>query len=70
MKNLYKRKAWCLDEDVLVTGYVDKYGFHTNSLALGWNLQKINKRMINKEIFYNLENAKKILGNNVEIVDN
>lgn len=70
MKNLYKRKAWCLDEDVLIAGYVDKYGFHANSLALGWNLQKINKKMINKEIFYNLENAKKILGNDVEIVDN
>lgn len=67
MKNLYKRKAWCLDEDVLVEGYVDKYGFHANSLACGWNLQIVNKKMINKTIFYNLEQAKKKLGN-LEVV--
>lgn len=63
MKNLYRRKAWCLDEDVLMEGYVDKYGFHANSLVLGWNLQIVNKKMIGKTIFYSLEQAKRKLGN-------
>ena len=70
MKKLYKRKAWCLDEDVLIEGHVDKYGFHAKSLALGWNFQKVNKKMINNIIFYNLEIAKKKFGNDIEIIDN
>lgn len=58
MKTNYKRKAWYLDEDVLLEGYVDKYGFHPNkTIQCGFDLQKVSKRDIGKTLFYNLDDA-------------
>lgn len=58
MKSQYKRKAWYLDEDVLLEGYVDKYGFHPNkNIQCGFSVQKIKKRDIGKRVFYNLDDT-------------
>ena len=55
MKHLYKRKAWYLDEDILIEGYTDKYGFHPNpGIPCGFDTQKFTKKMIGEKIFYNI----------------
>lgn len=59
MKSRYKRKAWYLDEDILLEGYTDKRGFHPNDGGSGFSTQGFTKRMIGREIFYNLDEAKK-----------
>lgn len=68
MKSRYKRKAWYLDEDVLLEGYTDKRGFHPNkNIQCGFGTQGFNKKMINKEIFYNLNLAFIVCGD-VDVV--
>ena len=68
-KTKHKKKTWILDEDILIEGYKDKYGFHPNpGIQCGWGLQKINKDMINKTIFYSLDKAFEVVGNNINIV--
>ena len=58
MKKKYKRNAYLLDEDVLIHGYKDKYGFHPNkTVPCGFTLQKFNKHSIGKDIFFSLEDA-------------
>jgi hypothetical protein len=58
MKNKYKRKAWYFDENVLIKGYADKYGFHPNDgIQCGFDTQKFLKKEIGKVIFYNLNEA-------------
>lgn len=70
MKSRYKRKAWYLDEDVLLEGYTDKHGFHPNSgIECGFGTQKFSKKDIGKVIFYNLGKAIKVCGY-VEVVSN
>lgn len=67
MKSRYIRKAWYLDDDVLIEGYVDKRGFHPNKeVQCGFELQKINRRMVGREIFYNINKALSTC-NNVEV---
>lgn len=56
MKRLYKRKAWYLDEDILIEGYTDKHGFHPNpGIPCGFDTQKFTKKMIGEKIFYNID---------------
>lgn len=52
MKSYYKKAMWLLDEDVLVFGYKDKYGFHPQKeVQCGFGLQKITKRDLNRSVF-------------------
>lgn len=68
MKKRYRRKAWYLDEDVLLEGYTDKRGFHPNfGIQCGFGTQKFARKMVGKEIFYNLKEAHRICGN-VEVM--
>lgn len=67
MRQSYQRKAWYLDEDILLEGYTDKRGFHPNSFAGGFSLSLIRKQMIGKIIFYDLDEAKQKLGD-IEVV--
>lgn len=61
------RKAWLLDDGVLLAGHKDKYGFHPQKdLGCGFDLQKISKRDIGRTAFYSLKKATKKL-NNVEL---
>lgn len=58
MKSRYKRKACYLDADVLIEGYVDKYGFHPNSgVQCGFGTQKFSKRDIGKKIFFSVDDT-------------
>lgn len=52
MKNLYKRKAYLLDDDKVIEGYTDKYGFHPTDPDCGFTIQKFRKKDINRIIFY------------------
>ena len=60
MKSIYMRKAWYLDEVVLIEGWVDKYGYHpAYGIPCGFGLIKIAKRtMMNKLLFFDLKKAK------------
>ena len=63
MKCRYKREAWYLDEDILIHGHVDKYGFHPEkNIPCGFGLQKVNRKGRNKEWFYSLKEAYGVLG--------
>lgn len=64
MKSRYQRKAWYLDEDVLIEGYTDKRGFHPNyGVECGFGTQLFSKKDIGKVIFYNSEDAINKYGN-------
>lgn len=68
MKNRYIRKAWYLDEDVLIEGFTDKRGFHPNyGVECGFGTQIFSKRDIGIVIFYMLEEAYKVCGD-VEVI--
>lgn len=55
MKATYKRRAFLLDEDILIEGYTDKYGFHPNpAIQCEFGIQKFSKKDIGKIIFYNV----------------
>lgn len=68
MKNRYIRRAWYLDEDVLIEGVTDKRGFHPNyGIECGFSNQCFSKKDIGKIIFYQLEEAFKICGK-IEVI--
>lgn len=63
MKKRYKKEAYYLDDGILLHGYVDKRGFHTeHGLGCGFSLAKINKHAIRKTVFYSLRDALNKLG--------
>ena len=58
MKTIYKKEAWLLDDDILIHGYVDKWGFHPQKdIVCGFDSQKINKKDKGKTLFYRLGDA-------------
>lgn len=57
MKNIYKRKAWLIDDGVLIEGYTTKRKFVPNSFGCGFSYQKIHKKDIGKILFYNKQLA-------------
>ena len=59
----YKKKAWLIDDDCILYGYKDKYGFHPENKACGFDVQKISKRDINKVLFYDFKKALSCLKN-------
>lgn len=62
MKKRYKRTAYLVDDGILLSGYKDKRGFHPNDKGCGFSYQKITKKMIGKELFFNLNAAQKKVG--------
>lgn len=66
MKSMYKRKAWLLDEGVLVEGYTAKKRFYPNDFGCGFSSQKFKKRDIGLIIFYDKKNANKTLYKHTE----
>lgn len=68
MSKKYTRKAYLLDEDVLIEGYVCKRIFYPNKgIQCGFSYQKTNTKDVNKILFYSLADASKKLGK-VEVV--
>lgn len=55
MKNIYKRKAWLLDDGILLEGYTSKRGFIPNNKGCGFSNQEIRKKDIGKILFYSKE---------------
>jgi len=54
MKKIYKRKAYLLDDDILLEGYVSKRKFYPNrGIQCGFSYQIIRKKDIGKILFYN-----------------
>lgn len=69
MKNKYKRIAYLLDENVLLKGYKDKYGFHPLSkLECGFDCQKICKRDIGTKLFFSMKDFL-LKSNNAALAD-
>lgn len=68
MKNRYKRKAYYIDEDIVIEGYKDKRGFHPNkNIECGFGTQKTTKRDIGKQLFFSLTDLRQLCGN-LEII--
>ena len=66
MKKSYKKEAILVDDDILIYGYKDKYGFHPCKEAAkrcGFDLQKINRHQLGKNYFYSLDDALKVVAN-------
>lgn len=57
MKKTYKKKAWLIDEDIILDGYVVKRKFIPNNKGCGFSYQKINKKDIGKILFYDKQDA-------------
>jgi len=57
LKNFYERKAWLVDDDVLLGGYVTKRKFYPNDGGCGFSYQKTHKKDIGKILFYDREVA-------------
>lgn len=53
MRKHYKRKAWLLDDNILLEGYVSKKVFYPLNTGCGFDSQKIKRKDIQKTIFYN-----------------
>lgn len=68
MKSRYKRLAYYNDDNILLSGYVDKRGFHPYDLGCGFGTQGIRKRDIGVLVFYNLDAALKKYPN-IEIAE-
>lgn len=59
----YKKYGYLLDEDVLLHGYKDKYGFHPDkNIQCGFFVKKVRRKDIGKKVFYSLRRAKDVLG--------
>lgn len=61
MKN--KIIAWYLDEDVLLEGFVIGDEFYPNTDSCGFDSQTVDRDMIDKTIFFDLEKAISVCGN-------
>lgn len=60
MKKLYKRKAWLLDDRILIEGYTTKRRFIPNNKGVGFSYEKIHVRDIGMILFYNKEQVEKM----------
>jgi len=54
MRHVYKRKAWLLDEDILLMGYTTKKKFVPIDKLCGFSYQRFCKKDINKILFYSV----------------
>lgn len=66
MKKIYKRKAWLLDDGILLEGYVSKRKFVPNDKGCGFSYQEVKKKDIGDILFYDKEEVLKM---NLEICD-
>ena len=47
-----KKECWLLDEDYLIHGYKDKYGFHPDKgIQCGFSLEILRRKDLNKVYF-------------------
>lgn len=54
----HSKKAWLVDDDVILPGYKDKYGFHPDrGIRCGFDCQKLRKKDKNVIYFTSLEKA-------------
>lgn len=53
MRKIYKRKAWLIDDEIILSGYTSKRKFFPNNLNCGFSSQKFKRKDINKIIFFN-----------------
>lgn len=53
MRKIYKRRAWLLDDGIILSRYTAKRKFYPNNLGCGFNSQKFKRKDINKTIFFN-----------------
>jgi len=57
MKNFYRRKAYLVDDGVLLGGHVIKRKFYPDDGGCGFSYQKIHIKDIGKILFYDLKEA-------------
>lgn len=54
---VYKRKAWLMDDGVLLPGYVAKHKFYPYDFECGFSYQRIRKKDTGKSLFYDKQEA-------------
>ena len=57
MKSFYQRKAYLVDDGVLLGGYVIKRKFYPNDGGCGFSYQVIHRKDIGKILFYDMKEA-------------
>ena len=57
------KKAWYLDEGILLEGSVLENKFYPDSDLCGFHIQEFDEAMIGKEIFFDPEMAVLVCGN-------
>lgn len=57
MLSIYKRKAWLVDDGVLLAGYTAKRKFIPYEGDCGFSYQEIRKKDVGKILFYNKQEA-------------
>lgn len=59
-----KKETWLLDDNILLHGYKDKYGFHPDKeIPCGFSCQKLWKKDKDKIYFFSLKKAMEIYAN-------
>lgn len=57
-----KKECWLLDEDYLIHGYKDKYGFHPDKgIQCGFSYQILRRKEVNKVYFLSKEKGEEYL---------
>lgn len=57
-----KKKAWYLDEDVLLEGQTKKNKFYPDTKLCGFYAQEFDDEMIGKVLFFDLQEALAVCG--------
>lgn len=57
MRKIYKRKAWLVDDGILLAGYTSKRKFIPYEKGCGFSYQEIRKKDIGKILFYDKQKA-------------
>ena len=64
-----KRKAWYLDEDILLEGFVLENEFYPNTKLCGFDIQGFDEDMIDRDLFFDLQKAIAVCGD-IPVVSN
>jgi hypothetical protein len=59
MRSIYKKRAWLIDDGIVLSGYTSKHKFFPDSFGCGFSYQKFRKKDIGNIVFYDETSALK-----------
>lgn len=57
-----KRKAWYLDDGILIEGFVLGNQFYPNTKLCGFDVQEFDNSRVDREVFFDLQKAIVVFG--------